>query len=800
MDDSKQILKESDPEEALSELEDVYTEKTADPADEPDLSAAEESPLSDDIDQEADPIESDPTAESESVTAMTPPVPEKVSRLNKKTVTLSVILVSVLLSVFALVYFAVSRNAPVRLPEKTEEQQDSEFVSDGDSFSIDDLTDNVIGVGVLFEDAKVFDKADGKEVGKLSGGTTLMIFAADNDYYRVTDMEKTLTGYVKKAEVNTGGIDIGNPNAEEIVDDETGEVIEVIDHSEPDDPTKPSTSSSVSQKTTTTKKATTTKKEAESKKATTTKKEAESKKTTTTKKEAESKKTTTTKKEAESKKTTTTKKEAESKKTTTTKKEAESKKTTTTKKEAESKKTTTTKSTQSAKDSSQTTAKTTTKATTTTTKPTKKSTGLQPEDFPVNSSPYFVYVEKGSHTITIYAKDSHGKYTTAMRTYLTATGRTASLTPVGLFSVGGKEKWHRWGNNAYSPYCSKYYNGLFFHGPIYKKMNFGTLKEGSVSAIGTNASSGCMRTSSQAAYFIYAFCPSGTYVKIVNGSPLGKGASRPTIKSQYVDPATNKVPVAGVSVKTESKTIKIGEKFTVKAIISPDNASEKACYWISSNPKVATVKGSGLSSTVTAVGSGKAVITVTTVDGSYKATVNVTVAEPTTTTTTTKATETTTTTTKATQSTTKATESTQSTTKATESTQSTTKATESTKSTTKATESTKSTTKATEPTKSTTKATESTKSTTKATESTKSTTKATEPTKSTTKATEPTKSTTKATEPTKSTTKATEPTKSTTKATEPTKSTTKATEPTKSTTKATEPTKSTTKATETTQP
>ena len=193
MDDSKQILKESDPEEALSELEDVYTEKTADPADEPDLSAAEESPLSDDIDQEADPIESDPTAESESVTAMTPPVPEKVSRLNKKTVTLSVILVSVLLSVFALVYFAVSRNAPVRLPEKTEEQQDSEFVSDGDSFSIDDLTDNVIGVGVLFEDAKVFDKADGKEVGKLSGGTTLMIFAADNDYYRVTDMEKTLS-------------------------------------------------------------------------------------------------------------------------------------------------------------------------------------------------------------------------------------------------------------------------------------------------------------------------------------------------------------------------------------------------------------------------------------------------------------------------------------------------------------------------------------------------------------------------------------------------------------------------------
>lgn len=281
-----------------------------------------------------------------------------------------------------------------------------------------------------------------------------------------------------------------------------------------------------------------------------------------------------------------------------------------------------------------------TAATTTTT----KKTGLSPEDFPVNSSPYFILVEKGSHTITIYAKDENGKYTREVRTYLTATGRTSSLTPIGLFKVGAKEKWHTWGTASYSPYCTKYYGGLFFHGPIYTAQNFGSLKENSVAGIGTNASSGCMRTSAQAAYFIYRYCPSGTYVKIVSGSPLGHSASRPSVDSQYIDPATGEVPVAGVSISPASATLKPGDTCTLKPVISPDQASEQACTWLSSNTSVATVSSKGV---VTAKSAGTATITVTTVDGNYKATCTITVASNTTTSTaaTTSATTTATTTT-----------------------------------------------------------------------------------------------------------------------------------------------------------
>ena len=248
-------------------------------------------------------------------------------------------------------------------------------------------------------------------------------------------------------------------------------------------------------------------------------------------------------------------------------------------------------------------------------------------DFPVNSSPYFIYVEKGSHTITIFGKDSEGKYTIPKRTFLTATGRTASLTPVGNFTISAKERWHCWGQ-SYSPYCSKYYGGLFFHGPLYKEMNFGTLYTGSVGQIGKNASSGCMRTSVQAAHFIYQFCWVGTNVKIVNGSPLNRTAERPSVNSQYYDPATNRAPVAGIAFDFDNKTIKMGESFNATVKFTPEFASEKDCTWTTSNKNIAAIRANGSTCTVTGKTAGTAIIVATSVDGGYTASIKVTVIDP----------------------------------------------------------------------------------------------------------------------------------------------------------------------------
>lgn len=282
---------------------------------------------------------------------------------------------------------------------------------------------------------------------------------------------------------------------------------------------------------------------------------------------------------------------------------------------------------------------TTKKKTTTTTKKAASASTVNPEDFPVNSSPYFIYVEKGSHTITIYTKDTNGKYTIPSATYSTATGRTATLTPVGDFTIQAHEAWHSWGS-TYSPYCSKYTSGLYFHGPIYtKKGDFSSLNEGSVADIGKNTTSGCMRTGVAAAYAVYN-CPVGTNVKIVNGSPLKRSASRPSVASQKIDPSKKYVALKGISLDTTKKTLEIDDSFTVKVIFNPTNASNTRCSWSVTDKKVAEIEPSedGTSCKITAKSAGSVTVTAESTDGSYKAKITVTVKAATTTTSTTVAT------------------------------------------------------------------------------------------------------------------------------------------------------------------
>ena len=415
------------------------------------------------------------------------------SEVNKiKIIALAISLIGVLLIAgAAALILGLFRNGQDEAFDGNYDLKETVFVTDSDRPGIDLISENVLGTGMLFEDCDILTRPEeGSTVeGRLAGGTDVLIYSAEGDYYKVSDAERNVEGYVLKEKVNTGNIDLGNPDEEaDIVDDATGRVIG---------------------------------------------REKPSSKVVT-------------------------------------------------------------------------------------------STTVNPEDFPVNASPYFIYVEKGSHTITIFGKDANGKYTVPRKTFLTATGRTASLTPVGDFTILGKEKWHSWGN-SYSPYCCKYYGNLFFHGPIYGQKNFGTLSINSVFQIGTNASSGCMRTTVQAAYFIYQFCWVGTNVKIVNGSPLGRSANLPSYWTQYVDPATNLVPAAGISFGFDGQTMNVGDSIRVTAEFTPSTASNKDCTWSCTNPGVVSVSGDGEYCTLSALKEGSAVITVCSIDGGYTASFTVTV-------------------------------------------------------------------------------------------------------------------------------------------------------------------------------
>ncbi len=74
-------------------------------------------------------------------------------------------------------------------------------------------------------------------------------------------------------------------------------------------------------------------------------------------------------------------------------------------------------------------------------------------------------------------------------------------------------------------------------------------------------------------------------------------------------------PVTGVTLNKNSVELVTGESETLTATVKPDNASNKALTWKSSDTTVATVSSSGK---ITAVGPGTATITATAKDGSGK--------------------------------------------------------------------------------------------------------------------------------------------------------------------------------------
>ena len=82
------------------------------------------------------------------------------------------------------------------------------------------------------------------------------------------------------------------------------------------------------------------------------------------------------------------------------------------------------------------------------------------------------------------------------------------------------------------------------------------------------------------------------------------------------------VSVTEVGLNKTSATLIEGETETLVATVMPENATDKSVVWESSNKSAATVSQEGL---VTAVGEGKATITVKTNDGGFSASCEVTV-------------------------------------------------------------------------------------------------------------------------------------------------------------------------------
>ncbi len=84
------------------------------------------------------------------------------------------------------------------------------------------------------------------------------------------------------------------------------------------------------------------------------------------------------------------------------------------------------------------------------------------------------------------------------------------------------------------------------------------------------------------------------------------------------------IAVTGVKLDKTTAELEEGKSVELKATVAPENATDNAITWKSTDEKVATVDANGK---VTAVKAGKATITVITKDGAKKATCEVTVKE-----------------------------------------------------------------------------------------------------------------------------------------------------------------------------
>ena len=236
--------------------------------------------------------------------------------------------------------------------------------------------------------------------------------------------------------------------------------------------------------------------------------------------------------------------------------------------------------------------------------------------------PYVIYACKNSHTIAIIARDGNGDWTRVLRRFPTGTGRNNS-TDVGYYTIVKKERWHKWGS-GYSPFANKLSVGIYLHGPIYKSKNQYAIRPNYYNCIGTDCSSGCLRTVCGCAAWVYYNCPVGTAVIIAqNGrftaprpAKISKKATRdPTDPGDHPE-----VLITGFDVDPGALTLTPGETRTLApTAVSPSNTSTAGFTYTSGDANVATVSGKGV---VTAVGVGETAISVTAADD-FRCTVKV---------------------------------------------------------------------------------------------------------------------------------------------------------------------------------
>lgn len=161
-------------------------------------------------------------------------------------------------------------------------------------------------------------------------------------------------------------------------------------------------------------------------------------------------------------------------------------------------------------------------------------------------APYYIKVNNQANVVTVYKKDSHGKYTVPIKAMICSIG---SATPEsGTYSMSDKYTWRLLEGNVYGQYACRITGSILFHSVPYEQKDKTTLEWWEYDKLGTKASAGCVRLKVEDAKWIYNNCIPGTKVEFYSDStpgPLGKPTAKKISNDTEVrnwdptDPDTN---------------------------------------------------------------------------------------------------------------------------------------------------------------------------------------------------------------------------------------------------------------------
>lgn len=146
-----------------------------------------------------------------------------------------------------------------------------------------------------------------------------------------------------------------------------------------------------------------------------------------------------------------------------------------------------------------------------------------------SSHKYCVAVNIKQNVVTVYGKDSNGKFTVPVKAFACSCGRSGgNETPTGTYYTSDKVDWLWMVDGSYGQYTTRINGPYWFHSVCYYTKDKSNLEYTEYNKLGSNASLGCVRLCCADAKWIYDNLDWKTMVFIFSSDgvgPLGKPSS-----------------------------------------------------------------------------------------------------------------------------------------------------------------------------------------------------------------------------------------------------------------------------------